>query len=457
MNFELEDELSRISIIKEVNILKNQIDDIRPLQIDIEQKIMQKFRLDWNYHSNAIEGNRLNYGESITFLTTGVTAKGKPFQDHLDLRGHDDAISYLLTLIQTTEPISEIDINVLHKMILAESNKSYPQKYNGLPALKQVVFSGDDQNVGEISPEEGFYYSNNNDSIFKMRRLIAWYKEAGAQRNLHPLVIASLFHQKLMAVNAFEEANGKMARMLMNFILMQNDYPPVIIKMEDRQKYYSLMNNLDADSDKLFVEYIAGLTTQSLEIYLNANTGHDIDDDVDRELAMFVMDLQNKSLSKSKATSIEINNTVINTIVPLVENILAKTALIEEFFDHTDKKINMVCLKTNKKPNEIEIKDIHFVNHMADKMIRPVLKLENKIMRLEFNIHFRKFKTEEKKFDVRSTLFMKFDEYEYSLSNYNNEMEICKSYNEVLSVDDTNTIIRTLIRDIKKYMQERIR
>ncbi len=88
----------------------------------------------------------------------------------------------------------------------------------------------------------------------------------------------------------------------------------------------------------------------------------------------------------------------------------------------------MVCLKTNKKPNEIEIKDIHFTNQNTEKMIRPILKLENKIMRLELNIHFRKFQNAERRFDVRSTLFIKFDDYEYSISNYNNELEIYKIY-----------------------------
>src|SRR5882757_9788095 len=100
MNFRFEEELSRIPVIKEVNILRNQIDDIRPLAPDVERKIMDKLRLDWNYHSNSIEGNRLNYNETVTFLTTGVTAKGKPFQDHLDLRGHDDSLGYLITLIK---------------------------------------------------------------------------------------------------------------------------------------------------------------------------------------------------------------------------------------------------------------------------------------------------------------------------------------------------------------------
>jgi Fic family protein len=74
-------------MIDRINQLKDEIDALRPISIEVEQRIMQKFRLDWNYHSNAIEGNKLTYGETKTFLLYGLTAKGKPFKDHLDIKG----------------------------------------------------------------------------------------------------------------------------------------------------------------------------------------------------------------------------------------------------------------------------------------------------------------------------------------------------------------------------------
>jgi len=282
-----------------------------------------------------------------------------------------------------------------------------------------------------------------------------WYYETSEQRNLHPLVIASLFHQKLTHINAFGEASGKMARMMMNFILMHHNYPPVVIKMEDRQIYYALTDKHDEESNKQFVEYVAELMINSFGLYLDNHIEADIDD-VDKELALFVRDLHNKSFSSQKVTNTEINSSILNVIVPMIEKVLSKTALIEEFFEYTDKKINMVCLKTNKKPNEVEIKDVYFTNYTADKMIRPLLKPENKVMRMEFIIHFRKFKTVERKFDVRTTLFMKFDDHDYSLSNYNNELEITKSYNEPLTDAENGIIIRTLIKDIKKPIQDKI-
>ncbi len=76
MNLKLETEFSKAQILQEVDALKKQIDDVRPLPADIEDRVMQKLKLDWNYNSNAIEGNKLSRGETTALLMEGITAKG---------------------------------------------------------------------------------------------------------------------------------------------------------------------------------------------------------------------------------------------------------------------------------------------------------------------------------------------------------------------------------------------
>lgn len=73
----LEKELSKIPIIQEIDDLKVEVDELRPFSDEAQGRIMQKFRLDWNYHSNAIEGNPYSYGETVAFIMHGITAKGK--------------------------------------------------------------------------------------------------------------------------------------------------------------------------------------------------------------------------------------------------------------------------------------------------------------------------------------------------------------------------------------------
>ena len=76
-------------VLAEVDRLQAEIEAVRPISPEQEARVRQKIRLEWNYHSNAIEGNSLTYGETKAFIMLGLTAKGKPFKDYLDIRGHN--------------------------------------------------------------------------------------------------------------------------------------------------------------------------------------------------------------------------------------------------------------------------------------------------------------------------------------------------------------------------------
>lgn len=67
--------------------LKMDLDILRPIDKEREAIIMQKLRLDWDYHSNHLEGNSLTYGETKALILFGITAQGKPLYDHLEITG----------------------------------------------------------------------------------------------------------------------------------------------------------------------------------------------------------------------------------------------------------------------------------------------------------------------------------------------------------------------------------
>ena len=131
-------ELSKLPFIETINALKAEIDGSKPISKEIEDKVFQKLKLDWNYNSNAIEGNKLNYGETVAFLMHGITAKGKTLKDHLDIKGHNEAINFLLSLVKEDRDISESDIRGLHKMILVEEYDSNAKTLDGQQTNKRV-------------------------------------------------------------------------------------------------------------------------------------------------------------------------------------------------------------------------------------------------------------------------------------------------------------------------------
>ena len=102
--------------------LKADLDALRPLAPEQEQRVLQKFRLDWNYHSNAIEGNSLTLGETHSLLLHGLTAEGKPLRDHLDIKGHNEAILGLEEVVHDTRPLTEQFIREMHQVLLSEEH-----------------------------------------------------------------------------------------------------------------------------------------------------------------------------------------------------------------------------------------------------------------------------------------------------------------------------------------------
>ncbi|MDB5159582.1 MAG: Fic family protein, partial [Mucilaginibacter sp.] len=377
MNFKLEIEFSKADILHEIDALKKQIDDMRPLPEDVESRVMQKLRLDWNYNSNAIEGNKLSYGETAAFLSEGITAKGKPLKDHLDIRGHNEAISFLLDIVKETRPISEADIRALHKMILVESYEVKAQTASGVPTTKRISLGEYKTSPNHVKTSTGelHYYASPEETPAKMQELMDWYTTISADKSIHSIVIAALFHHKFVAIHPFDDGNGRLSRILMNLIVMQNGYPPVVIKMDDRQNYYALLRRGDAGDEWPFVEYITERLKSSLKIYLKATKGEDIDedDDIDKKIALFRMELQSKVVPKKKVTKDEINQTLLNIISPFIQKLEAKLKVFEEFFE----RVRLTIDTTPFLVNEIINDNRHTIHDRINSIIRINRKLKS--------------------------------------------------------------------------------
>ena len=103
---------------EEIDILKNELDSFRPLSPELMETIDKKFKVEWTYNSNALEGNTLTLQETAYFLQHGLTSKGKPLQDYLETQNHVEAIDWLKEVINEKRPITEGLIKELHALLL---------------------------------------------------------------------------------------------------------------------------------------------------------------------------------------------------------------------------------------------------------------------------------------------------------------------------------------------------
>ena len=126
------------AFIKEIDRLKRTLDQSRQLPTDVVARIEQKLRLDSNYHSNALEGNSLTLGETRSLILHGLTAHGKPMRDHLDIKGHDEAVKAIVDAVDRSESLNEAFIRQLHCVLLKEPYEIDAITPDGKPA-KRVI------------------------------------------------------------------------------------------------------------------------------------------------------------------------------------------------------------------------------------------------------------------------------------------------------------------------------
>lgn len=207
-----------------IDSLKETIDKHRPFSRTLVDSLQEKLTVEWTYHSNAIEGNTLTLSETKVVLE-GITIGGKSMVEHLEVINHRNAILFLQELIADRESLSEWNIKSLHALILREIDNTNAGKYRN----ENVVISG----TSHIPPK---HY----EIVDLMQRLIEEYHNEW--RNVHSVARAALLHGEFVKIHPFIDGNGRTSRLLLNFELMKNGYPPIIIKKEERARYYNALD-----------------------------------------------------------------------------------------------------------------------------------------------------------------------------------------------------------------------
>lgn len=298
-------------LLEKAQKLKAELDAMRPLSPDAEGRVMQKLRIDWNYHSNNMEGNSLTYGETRALLLYGMTAKGKPLNDHLEISGHQAAIDWLVEVVKKEAEITEHFIRSLHQIIFG--GKFHDSvKVGGYKDTDNFLITKTNETLRFTSPEE---------TPFEMQNLVTKYQQKIAEGNDNPIVLAAAFHYEFVRIHPFEDGNGRMSRLLMNFILMRFGYPPAVIKTEEKESYYTALQLADAEKNSLpLAEYLATAVIHSLELMLKGARGESIEEpsDLDKQLAMLEKELLQKGTKIEKIYSPETVEEWEKDILPIL-------------------------------------------------------------------------------------------------------------------------------------------
>lgn len=236
---------------KELDEKKQKLDSKRPLPKETLKSLEENFKLEWTYNSNAIEGNTLTLKETKVVLE-GITIGGKTMREHLEVINHKEAIEFLEELVQYNNELSEMDIKNIHAIVLKGIDNENAGRYR----TENVIISG----ASHIPPDAIIVPES-------MEKLIYRYNEW--KEKYHPIIVAALLHAEFVKIHPFIDGNGRTARLLMNFEVMKNGYPPIIIKNKERHKYYDALDVGALTGDYTdFVKMVTKQAEEMIDLYL---------------------------------------------------------------------------------------------------------------------------------------------------------------------------------------------
>lgn len=427
-------------------LTKQELDSLKPIDKGIEERVMQKMRLDWNYHSNSIEGNSLTYGETKSLILHHITADGKPLRDHFEITGHNDALLWVMDIVKSERTINENFIRELHKLILKENYFKDAITPDGKPTQKEIK-------VGEYKTEpnhvktitgEIFYFAEPHEVKAKMTDLIDWYNEKEKEATINPIVFATEFHYKFIRIHPFDDGNGRMARILMNFILMKHGYHPAIIKKETKEDYFKVLRQADANNIEPFIEFIAENVNESLTLMLNGIKGLPFEDDNDIDKQFWLLDQRVKGSEEKKAKAIEeaeknnvsrenIFKIFSKTIEPLKHELDIQNSKFKKYYEEIDEYYRIDGYISNAE----------------------TLKKASLLIRNEATIifDFKSFKFNEKQ-NYSFELNFVFEDKFYFIRDINSRTLYKNSYNHFISKDEILNIVNLISKKHIDYIDQ---
>jgi len=237
-----------------INNLKKKIEKLNPLSDETKKSLKIYFNTAIINNSIRGKGNTITQQEIKEILFDGKKINGKVEKDVQEITDYEKALEYVeeLAKIKITD-LNETNILNIHTILFKHIAPEQAGKYRNCPSWVSLE-DGEKDTVCEhsIIPDEMTKYFN-------------WLF---TDKNEHPIIIAAEAHNRLVSIHPFYDGNGRTGRLIMNLILMQNCYAPIIIKnlvKKEFGKYIKLWRNNIKDN---FYNFIAACEEESLEEYL---------------------------------------------------------------------------------------------------------------------------------------------------------------------------------------------
>lgn len=225
------------------------LDARRPLPKDVLAALRDRLRVLHTYHSNAIEGNSLTLKETRLVVEEGITIGGRSLRDHLEATNNARALDWVWDLARPGLRLDHALLQRLHEIVtrvVLESAGHYRTVRVWIGGARHVP-----PETAEIVPLL--------DALF-----------AELPRIREGFLQSVVLHHRLARIHPFVDGNGRVARLAANLALMSAGYPPVVLRVSDRLRYYRCLQAADGGDLRPFGGFLLRALDEGLLLYLGA-------------------------------------------------------------------------------------------------------------------------------------------------------------------------------------------
>lgn len=221
---------------------------LQPLSDRDREMLSRRFTIDFNYNSNHIEGNTLTYGQTEILLLFGKIVGEAEVKDVQEMTASNVGLKMMTEEAALKDvPLTQNFIRTLHKTLLREDYTVYRNLLGG-ETTSYVIHAGQYKtrpNSVVTSYGDRFDYASPEETPALMSDLVDWYNETEKAGTLSPVELAAIFHYRYIRIHPFEDGNGRMARLLANYILSRHGYPMIVVRSRKKNAYLEALHKTD--------------------------------------------------------------------------------------------------------------------------------------------------------------------------------------------------------------------
>ena len=236
----------REGLVEEVEMKAIRINNLQEAKSN-PRTVTTDFSIKFIYNSNNIEGSKLPEEEVRKIVKTGKT-DCQNRNEAKEAFNSIEAFDYLKDFNFNITSIKRL-YNVLTKGLVMSNGEAYPRGFK-----KVEIIIGNSKTTSPNNVEK------------ELKQLIEWYKNN--RKKLHPLILAFNFHLRYEQIHPFRDGNGRTGRMIMNKILMQNGYPPIIVFKENKEAYFNSIATATEGRKKKYYQFVLKQANKSYDYLL---------------------------------------------------------------------------------------------------------------------------------------------------------------------------------------------